>query len=303
MTFMKAKTILKEIAARAMLLSAIPLFIRLTAARRGCGILIYHNPKPEALDRHLHYLKRHYSFIPLSALCDAIGSGDDSALLGGKLVLTIDDGHAGNARLIPIFRKHGIRPTIYVCSSVVGTEQVFWWQHKAARALGLNRLKNLPNAERLRLLEPYVPLKDPEQKSRTALSREEIAALAAVADVQSHTRSHPILTQCDDAARGAEIAGSKGEVETFTGKPCVDFAYPNGNYGAREVAVLKEAGFRSARTCDLGWNDKATDPFKLRGIPIADDASVSWLAVQVTGLSTFLKYALGGGWRGRMPQS
>jgi peptidoglycan/xylan/chitin deacetylase (PgdA/CDA1 family) len=300
---MRAKAILKEIAARALLLSAVPLFIRLTAARRGCGILIYHNPKSEALDRHLHYLKRHYSFIPLSALCDAVRSGDDSALSGGKLVLTIDDGHAGNARLLPIFQKHGIRPTIYVCSSVVGTDQVFWWQHKAAKAQGLNRLKDLPNAERLRLLAPYAPLTDPEQKSRAALSREEIAALMTVADIQSHTRSHPILTHCDDDTSSAEITGSKSEIEAFTGKPCVDFAYPNGNYGAREIAVLKEAGFRSARTCDLGWNSKLTDPFKLRGIPIADDASVPWLAVQVTGLSTFLKYALGGGWRGRMPQS
>jgi len=300
---MKAKTILKAIAARALLLSAIPLFVRLTAARRGCGILIYHNPKPEALDRHLRYLKRHYRFIALSALCDAISSGDDSALLGGKLVLTIDDGHAGNAQLLPIFRKHGIRPTIYICSSVVGTEQVFWWQHEAAKALGLDRLKHLPDEERRRLLAPCAPLKDPEQPARAALSREEIAALMTVADIQSHTRSHPILTQCDDAARRAEITGSKSEIESITGKPCLDFAYPNGNYGAREVAALKEAGFRSARTCDLGWNNKATDPFKLRGIGIADDASVAWLAVQVSGVSTFLKYALGGGWRGRMPQS
>jgi len=300
---MRAKTILKAITARALLLSAIPLFIRLTAARRGCSILIYHNPKPEALDRHLHYLKQHYRFIALSDLCDAIGSGDDCALLGGTLVLTIDDGHAGNAQLLPIFHKHGIRPTIYICSAVVGTEQVFWWQHKAAKALGLDRLKHLPDAERRRLLALHTPLTDPAQNSRAALSREEIAALMTVADIQSHTRTHPILTQCDDAARRAEITGSKSEIEAMTGKPCLDFAYPNGDYGAREIAALKEAGYRSARTCDLGWNNRATDPFKLRGIGIADDASVAWLAVQVSGVSTFLKYAFGGSWRGRMPQT
>lgn len=301
-TFMKAKAILKEVAARALLLSAIPFFFRLMFARRGCAILIYHNPKPETLDRHLQYLKRHFSFISLSNLCDAIAAGDGSALSGGKLVLTIDDGRAGNARLIPVFQKHAVYPTIYVCSSIVGTEQLFWWQHEATEALGLERLKRLPNAERLRLLARYDFLKEPEQGPHAALSREEVTALAAVADIQSHTRSHPILTQCDDDTCSAEITGSKSEIEAFTGKPCVDFAYPNGNYSAREIAILKEAGYRSARTCDVGWNGAATDSFRLRGIPIADDASVPWMAVQVTGLSTFLKYAFSGSWRGRMPQ-
>jgi peptidoglycan/xylan/chitin deacetylase (PgdA/CDA1 family) len=301
-TFMNAKAILKGAVARALPLSAIPLLIRLMFARRGCGILIYHDPKPETLDRHLQYLKRHFSFISLSKLCDAIEARDKSTLSGGKLVLTIDDGHAGTARLIPIFRKHAVYPTIYVCSSIVGTEQIFWWQHEAVQVLGLKRLKRLPNAERLRLLARYGFMRELEQKSRSALSREEVTALAAVADIQSHTRSHPILTQCDDDTCSAEITGSKSEIEAFTGKLCVDFAYPNGNYGAREIAILKDAGYRSARTCDAGWNGAATDLFQLRGIPIADDASVPWISVQVTGLSTFLKYAFRGSWRGRMPQ-
>jgi peptidoglycan/xylan/chitin deacetylase (PgdA/CDA1 family) len=301
-TFMNAKAVLKEAVARALLLSAIPFFIRLMLARRGCGILIYHDPKPETLDRHLLYLKRHFSFISLSELCDAIEAGDDSTFSGGKLVLTIDDGRAGNARLIPIFQKHAVHPTIYVCSSIVGTEKIFWWQHEAAKALGVERLKRLPNVERLRLLARYGFMKEPEQKSRSVLSREEVRALAAVADIQSHTRSHPILTQCDDGTCSAEISVSKGEIEVLIGKPCVDFAYPNGNYGAREIAILKDAGYRSARTFNLGWNGAATDPFQLRGIPIADDASVPWIAVQLTGLSTFLKYAFRGSWRGRMPQ-
>ena len=42
------------------------------------------------------------------------------------LVVTFDDGHRGNHRLLPIFRRYGIRPTIYLCSQIVGTQRGYW---------------------------------------------------------------------------------------------------------------------------------------------------------------------------------
>ncbi|WXK24246.1 polysaccharide deacetylase family protein (plasmid) [Mycetohabitans endofungorum] len=127
--------------------------------------------------------------------------------------------------------------------------------------------------------------------------------MRARVDFQSHTRFHPILTCCDDAECEQEITGSRRDIERLTGRPCEHFAYPNGNYGEREIRLLRAAGYRTARTCDVGWNDDATDPFRLRAIDIHDDSSLAWFIAQLTGIPLFLHYARhGGGWRGRKPQ-
>ncbi|CBW76515.1 unnamed protein product (plasmid) [Mycetohabitans rhizoxinica HKI 454] len=89
----------------------------------------------------------------------------------------------------------------------------------------------------------------------------------------------------------------------MTGRPCVHFAYPNGNYGEREIRLLRAAGYRTARTCDVGWNDDATDPFRLRAIDIHDDSSLAWFIAKLRGIPLLLRYAWhGGGWRGRKLQ-
>ena len=117
-----------------------------------------------------------------------------------------------------------------------------------------------------------------------ALSFEQLAALVGRVDVQAHTRFHPILPACDDDVALDELATSKGDVERLTGLPCLDFAYPNGVYGDREIAMLKDAGYRSARTTETGWNEPGADPYRLRIIGMPDNASLNIVAAQSTGL-------------------
>ena len=107
-------------------------------------------------------------------------------------------------------------------------------------------------------------------------------------DFGSHSRFHPILTTCSDDECGDEIKESSREIEELTGRSCVHFAYPNGDYGEREIDMLKRAGYVSARTIDLGWNDVNTDPFKLRVLSWRDDMSVNRLAADLSGISGYL---------------
>ena len=86
-----------------------------------------------------------------------------------------------------------------------------------------------------------------------------------------------------------EIALCKTELEEATGLPCRHFAFPNGDFSDREVAIIRQAGYRTARTIDPGWNGPKTDPLRLRAVPISDDASVDWLSVQVTGIPAWLR--------------
>jgi peptidoglycan/xylan/chitin deacetylase (PgdA/CDA1 family) len=257
-------------------------------------MLLYHDPSPETLDKHLSYLKQFCEIVPFSEI-DQPGRGRPRA------VVTLDDGCAGNAKLLPIFIKHNIRPTIFICSQIVGAGRQFWWQHGGAQVEGHKKLKRLPNAERLELLKRhgYGML---SVGHASALSTQDIEQMKPWVDFQAHTRFHPILPMCDDAECASEISLSRHEIERLVGNHCVHFAYPNGNYGSREIEYVKAAGYRYARTCDVGWNDMATDPYRLKCIPVDDAASVSWFAAKLSGIPLFLRYMANGSFNGKMPQ-
>lgn len=317
---MNARTLLRESFARLVLWSGVVAAVRKFLWRDRVAILLYHNPSPSTLDAHLSYLARICDIVPLDALSQP-GRGRPRA------VITLDDGHAGNAALLPVFDKHRVRPTIFLCSGVIEHRAAHWWMHPAAAGTDIERLKRLPNRERLaqlhergyqgaelqqvlpmllgggQLREPTIADEGRDHTASTGLSVRQVKQMRARVDFQSHTRFHPILTRCDDAECEQEITGSRRDIERLTGRPCVHFAYPNGNYGEREIRLLRAAGYRTARTCDVGWNDDATDPFRLRAIDIHDDSSLAWFIAQLTGIPLFLRYARhGGGWRGRKPQ-
>jgi peptidoglycan/xylan/chitin deacetylase (PgdA/CDA1 family) len=292
---------LKEMFARVLNGIGIAALSRALLWRDRTAILLYHDPDPAIMDRHLAFLKRRCRIVSLEEFLAVRESGGSKP--GRSAVITIDDGHAGNAKLAEVFAKYGVKPTIFLCSQIVGTERIYWWQHPEARRRGAEGLKALPNAERLALLSEGGFMQDAPAPERHALTHDELRALGAVVSLQSHSRFHPILTKCDDTECKNEIEGSRREIEALSGAQCRDFAYPNGDYGAREIAVLKEAGYRSARTCDIGWNDARTDPFRLRALPIADDASDAWFALQLSGAVTYLRYLKGGSVTGRSPQS
>lgn len=267
--------------------------------RDRVAVLLYHDPDPKVLDAHLTYLKSFCDFVDLSK-ARTRGSGRPRA------AITLDDGYAGNAKLLPVFMKHGVRPTIFVCTGIIGKHRVHWWMHPGAQESGVERLKRLTNKERLAELSGYGFRQDAASPhlSATGLSEKEIELMRPYVDFQSHTRFHPILTKCDDFECIEELVRSKVEVETITGLHCEHFAFPNGDYGQREVELLKKVGYRSARTIDLGWNDETTDPFHLKALDIQDDASPAWFAAQLTGISQYIRYVLkGGGLLGKKPQN
>jgi peptidoglycan/xylan/chitin deacetylase (PgdA/CDA1 family) len=287
--------LLKEAIAQFVVVTGIAWATRALLWRDRVAILLYHDPDPATLDRHLTYLKKICDLVPLEEL-NLPGTGRPRA------VITLDDGHAGNAKLLPIFIKHKVRPTIYLCSRIVGRPRRHWWLHPGAEQAGIERLKRQTNVQRLAELEAYGFIQDRDDLP-TALSFDQVEAMRPFVDFQAHTRFHPILTRCDDSESQDEIVDSKHEIEALVKNRCQHFAYPNGNYGAREINLVKAAGFKTARTCDVGWNDHRSDPFRLRTIIIADDASTRWFATQLTGIPLFLRYLRGGSERaGRFPQ-
>jgi len=58
---------------------------------------------------------------------------------------------------------------------------------------------------------------------------------------------------------------SKKIIEKNISDECVSFAYPGGGYNRHSKLLVKYAGFESARTADIGFNDlKNLDPYSLK---------------------------------------
>jgi len=91
-------------------------------------------------------------------------------------------------------------------------------------------------------------------------------------DITAHSRSHTSLTTppLTSAQMEDEVDGSRYDLLTAPfGLPPVDsFAYPYGNYDAAAQQALREAGFVGARTVENGLNDKSTDRYALKAMPV-----------------------------------
>jgi hypothetical protein len=142
---MNIRGLLRESFSRLLIWTGAAAAVRRLFWRDRVAVLLYHDPQPETLDAHLTYLRRICDIVPLAEF-DKPGRGRPRA------VITLDDGHAGNGALLPVFAKHGVRPTIFICSGVVAQPRAHWWMHPAAAHADIERLKRLPNRERLREL-------------------------------------------------------------------------------------------------------------------------------------------------------
>ena len=261
--------------------SGVPQLVGSTLTRRRVAILVYHDPPPEVLDRHLRFLRRRHAIVPLDLVADALHARDWSRLPPRSVVVTLDDGHRGNFALLDVFGRHGVTPTIYLCTGIVGTRRHFWW---TAEGIAAEPLKRRPNEERTALLERAGFAETAEHDDRQALTQAEVEAMVERVDFGAHTRFHPILTQCTEERAREEIERSTVEVAALTGQGCRHFSYPNGDHGPREVALVRGAGCVSARTIEMGWNGPKADPFRLRAIGVPDRASVNQLAARLGGI-------------------
>ena len=300
-TDLNIRAVARELVAISLRLTGLPTIVRRIGTRGRVAIVIYHDPKPEALDRHLAYMSKRFTFITLTQFVDALHARDLSTLPSRSMVVTIDDGHRGNRMLGDVFRKHGCRPTLYICTGIVGTHRRFWFQTG-----NVAHLKVLPQRERMRVLRDragFEPTREYPDTEPQALSPEDLDAMRDWSDFESHTRFHPILTTCDDAECEDEIFASRPEVERFSGRTCGHFSYPNGDYTDREIQMVKRAGYRSARTTDFGWNGVNTDPYRLRISGVSDDASENILALQLSCIPSYFRCLLSGSLTGATPKN
>jgi peptidoglycan/xylan/chitin deacetylase (PgdA/CDA1 family) len=83
-------------------------------------------------------------------------------------------------------------------------------------------------------------------------------------EIGSHSLSHPLLPQCDDAWLERELHESKVRIESELGTQVETFCYPNGDADGRVARAAERAGYACAVTTTWGMNDDSVDPFLLR---------------------------------------
>ncbi|HLF23751.1 MAG TPA: polysaccharide deacetylase family protein, partial [Burkholderiales bacterium] len=155
------------------------------------------------------------------------------------VILTFDDGYADNyGQLLPLLERHNAKAVIFALSD--RTIRTNAWDAAAG--------------------EPQAQLMDDAQlRACHASGRVEIG---------SHGLAHRHLPQLDDAAAAQEITDSKRALEALVGGEIVSFAYPYGEYGAREVDAVKRAGYMFGIGTVNGPLRIGADRYRIRRITV-----------------------------------
>lgn len=245
--------------------------------------------------------------ITFRRLAEALDGGQE--LPARPILVTFDDGHRDNfTHALPVLRSLGVPATVFLSTGYVGCPGTFWFDRVAqllyraprgrvevaaatfmaeldgvaSRRVAAGRLlaalKGVPDAARrgaLAELEaklaPAAPAGD--QALSGAVTWDEARALAAAGvELGSHTVSHPILTQVDDAALERELVDSRGAIERETAQPVTAIAYPVGGeqaFDGRVAAAAARAGYRFGASYVSGVNERALgERFALRRLHV-----------------------------------
>lgn len=111
--------------------------------------------------------------------------------------------------------------------------------------------------------------------------------------VGSHTRNHKILSRCTPGQLRMELGESKKFIEDTTGRPCLDFGYPNGGVGdfnAETGTAVREAGYRSAVTTITRRVSRRQNRFEIPRYTLANnETTAAEFAAEMSGFPSFFR--------------
>ncbi|WP_200977106.1 polysaccharide deacetylase family protein [Echinicola sp. 20G] len=211
--------------------------------------IYFHKPSKEEFEFAIKWLKKNgFYFISVEDI-KAIIKGAMPFPKGAALI-TVDDGWASNIEnMAKVADREKVPIQIFLATEAIEQGNFWFSTAKKANKYKLNlpnkdELKLLPNVERLKFM---ASIQDKIKAPREAMTVQEIKnILSDFVSVGAHSHSHPILIRCSESELKFEITHSKEKVELWTEKPISTFAYPNGDYGSREIALLKKNNFELA---------------------------------------------------------
>jgi peptidoglycan/xylan/chitin deacetylase (PgdA/CDA1 family) len=180
----------------------------------------------------LSYLKAmNFSVLTMAQARACLFEG--APLPARSVVLTFDDGYENfREHAWPALQEHGFSGTVFLVSELMG---------KNSSWLG------------------------PEFAERPPLMSAATVRQLAHEGVEfgSHACTHTRLSQLEEAQMRREIFDSKSQLEDVLGREVPDFCYPYGDYNARTVELVQEAGYRTGLTCIKGPANTAYNPLEI----------------------------------------
>ena len=200
--------------------------------------IYFHNPSPTAFERIIKWAKRQgYTFIRIPDMLKYMRSGEKAQ--GRQMLITFDDAWRGNLELVPIIEKYQVPITIFAPITPL-QEGNYWWEYaqkEGGRVLSDEMKQYDENlfGEKVRILQERHTL------SRSAIAMEELKQLSQhpLVDIESHSYTHPILTNISDASLEKELRESQQYLQDYLEKPVRYFCYPNGSLTQRELDRAK----------------------------------------------------------------
>jgi peptidoglycan/xylan/chitin deacetylase (PgdA/CDA1 family) len=91
----------------------------------------------------------------------------------------------------------------------------------------------------------------PRSAEHGVMTCQQIRELSKKFEIGGHTLDHVYLDRIPDAEAKEQINGSRRWIEDVTGMACTVFCFPGGKYRKRHLPLVREAGYKSARTVEL----------------------------------------------------
>jgi glycosyltransferase involved in cell wall biosynthesis/peptidoglycan/xylan/chitin deacetylase (PgdA/CDA1 family) len=91
----------------------------------------------------------------------------------------------------------------------------------------------------------------PHTAQRAVMCPQQVQELSSAFEIGAHTLDHVAIHGFADAEASRQLSGSREWIEDITGKKCVVFCFPKGKFKSSQLRLVREAGFRAARTVEL----------------------------------------------------
>ena len=276
---------------------------------------------------HMKHLKKHYHVVPLPILLEVMRN--KKKYPKRWVALTFDDGYENNFSVVyPILRDLNFPATFFISTAFIENGNKSLWfdliyneivnypgsdidlsscglgildtstisAKSHAISLLCHQLKLFSYQEMLATLEGVFK-KEMKKIGEGILfpgmdwKQIRILALDPLMTIGGHSHTHPILTNLSTEEAWREIDTNKKLLESHTKKPVAIFSYPNGNWDARLVSLLKRAGYEFALTTEE--NFVASNPYAVERITVRNPSTPCYYEALVSGLIPIMKRYLG----------
>lgn len=216
--------------------------------------------RPEVFARQLDHLRKlGYRTLSPRELQDLL-DGKAPAADGKAIVITFDDGYEDNLLwAAPLLRAHDFQAIVFVITDLIGKENCGAWT--GSDPVGFGRF----------------------------LSREQLRGMTGNSMfVESHTRSHRLLTSLDETSLRAELTESRRALEEIIDSPVRLFAYPLGDFDHRSEAAAAQAGYAASFTTVPGLNRPGIPRHALRRTEVSASDTMFLFRMKVGGALDWL---------------